>query len=428
MSVSPDDPDFLKNLLGPNTMNSPLMGLAMGLLQAGGPSRMPVSFGQALGQGLQTGQQFQSAGIQNAMHNIELQKAKTQLGFLNGMNQTQGTGDPNDPTSDPTYQHYLKGAMAGIPGMAEAAQNQLATLRAKERPATKDETAKFFPQGIMPGQSVVIDGYGNPKVMGESAIKTTTDPVTGQQVQMNVLTGKPIFATTARAPGDALPGPYESIAQQVANYDVKPPNSGSGRGAVYASNILARAQEINPDFNAQNYDTSLKAAKDFTTGKQGQGVKSFNVALKHLDTLSQLSDALGNGDIPTINKLSNFVKTQTGGPAPTSFNAAKQIVGDEIVKAIVGSGGGVADRETAAATINAASSPAQLKQVIETYKKLMVGQLEGLKQQYQTTTFRKDFDKFLSPEALKVMQDTPVDQGQQAAKTLTYDPTSGTFK
>ncbi len=34
-----------------------MMGMAQGLLQAGGPSRMPVSFGQAMGQGLQGAQQ-----------------------------------------------------------------------------------------------------------------------------------------------------------------------------------------------------------------------------------------------------------------------------------------------------------------------------------------------------------------------------------
>lgn len=425
-----DQNDYLNNLL-----SSPLTGIIAGLLQAGGPSREPTSFGQALGQGLQGGQAFQSAGVQNALQNIELQRQKSQLGFLNGMNsQPQGAADPSDPTSDPIYQRYLKGAMAGVPGMAEAAQQQLTTIRSKERPATKDEMTKFFPQGVLPGQSVLIDGYGNPKVVGDSAIKDVTDydPVTLQPIHhyKNMLTGKDALPSSSGpapiVPGQPLPGQYENLASQVANYDVKPPTAGSGRGAAFASNILARAKEINPDFDAKNFDSSLKASKDFATGKQGQGVKSFNVALKHLDTLSSLSDAMQNSDVPAFNRLSNMWKSQTGQAAPASFNAAKQIVGDEIVKAIVGSGGGVADRETASATINAASSPAQLKQVIETYKKLMVGQLEGLKQQYQTTTFKKDFDKMLSPEALKVMQSTPIDAPQ--GKTLTYDPASGGFK
>jgi hypothetical protein len=51
---------FLEYLMNPATQG--MLNLSAGLLQAGGPSRMPVSFGQALGQGLQQGTQ----GVQQA--------------------------------------------------------------------------------------------------------------------------------------------------------------------------------------------------------------------------------------------------------------------------------------------------------------------------------------------------------------------------
>lgn len=79
MSASPD---FMTQLLGQNGLYSPTMGLAMGLLQAGGPSRMPVSLGQALGQGLQTGQQFQQAGLQNAMQQLMLGRQQAYVNAL----------------------------------------------------------------------------------------------------------------------------------------------------------------------------------------------------------------------------------------------------------------------------------------------------------------------------------------------------------
>lgn len=86
-------PDYMTQLLSggnntglngmfTNSMYSPQMGLALGLLQAGGPSRMPVSLGQALGQGMQTGQQFQGAGLQNAMQRLMLGKTGMQMGML----------------------------------------------------------------------------------------------------------------------------------------------------------------------------------------------------------------------------------------------------------------------------------------------------------------------------------------------------------
>jgi hypothetical protein len=51
---------FLEYLMNPATQG--MLNLSAGLLQAGGPSRTPVSFGQALGQGVQQGVQ----GVQNA--------------------------------------------------------------------------------------------------------------------------------------------------------------------------------------------------------------------------------------------------------------------------------------------------------------------------------------------------------------------------
>jgi hypothetical protein len=49
--------------LGSNLLNDPKMQLAISLMGAAGPSRMPVGLGQALAQGMQTAQQ---ASAQNA--------------------------------------------------------------------------------------------------------------------------------------------------------------------------------------------------------------------------------------------------------------------------------------------------------------------------------------------------------------------------
>lgn len=149
---------------------------------------------------------------------------------------------------------------------------------------------------------------------------------------------------------------------------------------------------------ASDYGKKIKSNAAFSTGKQGDMLRSFNVSISHLNTLDNLVDALGNGDVKLINKASNTFKEQFGQAAPANFNAAKSIVGDEIIKAIIGGGGALADRENAQNQIDRAESPQQLKGVIKTYKELMGGQLKGLKKQYEDTTGRKDFDDRLSPE------------------------------
>jgi len=156
--------------------------------------------------------------------------------------------------------------------------------------------------------------------------------------------------------------------------------------------------------NLQKFQAGSKATQAFDSGPQGNTTRSLNVAIQHLDTLGQLSDALNNGNVQLFNKIGNTVASQLGSPAPTNFNAAKAIVGDEIIKAIVGSGGALADRENAQNQISAASSPAQLSQVIQTYKQLMAGQLHGLRQQYESSTGAKDFNDKLFPETIKQLE------------------------
>lgn len=199
------------------------------------------------------------------------------------------------------------------------------------------------------------------------------------------------------------PGSVEQTANMIANGQM-PMLSGFSLKTPWGQAVVQRVAQIKPDYNAQDYTVGQQTRTAFAKGPQGNTVRSLNVAVQHLNTLSDLTDALGNGNLPALNKIANTWKTQTGQAAPTNFEAAKKIVADEVVKAIVGSGGAVADREQAAATINAASSPQQLKQVISTYQQLMGGQLSGLKQQYEANTGQKDFEKFLSPETQQKLE------------------------
>jgi hypothetical protein len=199
------------------------------------------------------------------------------------------------------------------------------------------------------------------------------------------------------------PVQMEQTAQGIAKGQLAPLSSFALK-TPQGIRTMARVMEINPDYQASDFTTKQTAEKAFATGKQGNTIKSFNVALEHLNTLDRLSDALNNNDVQAINKIGNYFSTQSGRPAPTNFAAAKKIVADEIVKAIVGSGGGVTDREEAAKTVNAANSPAQLKGVIKTYQELMSGQLVGLRQQYEAIPGeKKSFDRFLSPTAKKLV-------------------------
>ena len=155
--------------------------------------------------------------------------------------------------------------------------------------------------------------------------------------------------------------------------------------------------------NKTNTATQKRALTDFSTGIQGRMVNSMNTAVEHLSTLTELADALKNNDVRAINTVGNLVAKQTGSPAPTNFAAARQIVAQEIVKAIVANGGTGKERDEAASNIAAAGSPEQLAGVISTYQELLAGQLKSLGLQYKNTTGRDDFNTKLLPSTLRAL-------------------------
>ena len=199
---------------------------------------------------------------------------------------------------------------------------------------------------------------------------------------------------------------FAALAHSIATGDIPAQTALSRAPLAARGQIIDMATKENPDF-ANAYSTRKQTEMQFTSAKNGSPgavVASFNKSLSHLDTLGQLGDALKNGNTPLINKIGNYLGEQTGNPAPTNFDAAKQIVGDEVVKAIVGAGGAQADREKAQKVLESAKTPEQLKGAIKTIQDLMIGQLKPLEQQYTTGARKNDFrDKFLSPQAKALM-------------------------
>lgn len=195
----------------------------------------------------------------------------------------------------------------------------------------------------------------------------------------------------------------ESAAQRIARYDA-PPLTGAMLNRPFSQAVMDRVEQIHAEngttYHGEEYPTRQAAYKAFSSGKQGDQVRSFNVGISHLQTAQDLAEALGNGDIRLLNKARQAWAEQTGSAAPTNLDTAKEVIKAEIVKSISGAGGGVADREKALAGIDKAASPAQLKGAIATAQKLMGGQLGGLKRQYEQSTGRNDFERLLSKDSL----------------------------
>lgn len=487
MSMSPDDPDFLTRLTqslgqGPN---SPLMGIAMGLLQAGGPSRMPTSFGQALGQGLQTGQQFQQAGLQNAMQRLMLGKTGLQMNMLqDALGQTQTPAAPQatpqmppiignvsqpgsfdisqgigqaastaapaapqgpalpariDPYQDPIYLRNQKLAQimdmmqpGSGAGFASAAQQRIDYLNKQAVNLTADQAKLLIPGGTVPGQSLeYYPSLGTYQTVGTEAVKPSqgydqygnlVSPLT------DVRSGKTVGTVSGgiqRKPNTPLPGPLESQAQGLADYtqDLE----GISKRGMTGELLKQRAKEINPQWDETTYKAKQALATDFAKGSSGKALLAFNTATSHLDTMAQAAAALQNGDIQTANRISNAFGVQLGKDPVTNFNTVKQLVAGEVAKAIAGGNVAEGDREKANAVLNAVNSPQQLAGAIAQIRNLMGGKIAALKTQYESMGL-PNFERKLTPAALASMQNFEAqNESQGSSKTLTYDPSTGGF-
>jgi hypothetical protein len=232
--------------------------------------------------------------------------------------------------------------------------------------------------------------------------------------------------------GSFKPDTIDMMANVYLQTGAMPPLGMGKKAADARTQILNRAQQISMGGGAtaaeaatnvvqgkQDVAGQTAAVKDFSSGLSARRVTANNTALNHLETMDKLAGDLANTDIRIVNAAGNAFARATGSAAPTSFDAAKQLVAAEVIKAVVQNGGGVTERKEAADNIKSANGPEQLRQVIATYRELLGGQLTSLAQQYETGTGRKDFEKKLSPATRELLKKSTPTAAPTAAPAAT---------
>lgn len=302
-----------------------------------------------------------------------LQAEWAELAPTLGIDPVKGLTDANARTVFSFLRNRIAGAL-GEPTVAPPVQ--LAT--------TGGPLHSIFQRNPLTGQIV--------QAKPEEALKAIVGPNGNvHYVAASQAAGATPYESQLYAPPQAV----ENTASMIANYEMAPLNGYALRTPIGAE-IMAAVKKLNPNYDATTYQTKQTARTAFATGKQGNIVRSLSVATNHLDQLAEAAHALAQGNIPAVNALVNTYSRHTGSPGVTSFNAMKAIVGDEVAKAVIGSGGAESDRQGIQDAFNSANSPRQLQGVISHYEGLMGGQLSGLRRQYQRSTGLDDFNGLVS--------------------------------
>lgn len=297
--------------------------------------------------------------------------------------------------------------------------------------ALRTEAARLARYPREKGQVAELENWAN-------RIEDSLKPVQANPntTMLDPRTGKVLYegpaAAALRATETAGGSPtLDADAERYRQTGQLPPNLKSNlMGQAESRMIRQRAQELEREAGGdpaawpqkwQQFKGQQVAIQRFTSGPQGNTIRSFNVLVDHLDTLSEAAEGLKNGDNRILNRFVNNWKAATGDPAPTNFDGIKALVGDEVVKAVVGSAGALADREEVKKDLDRASSPQQLAQLVEKYKKLALGQLHGLQKQYETSTGLKNFGDMLLPGTLKALGGAAEGKKSDASGTVSKD-------
>jgi hypothetical protein len=274
--------------------------------------------------------------------------------------------EQNAPVGNPYPTYDAQGNFVGTRVMTKAGQEipfgtQGTTIVKPDVLTAKDKANQLFEQQKLDRQLAMEQKKIDAKAKEDSPNHYFPD---------NGLTGNAFLAS--------IPKQDKARLQAVIEGRAKFPSAMAIRRDPSMARLAEAVFRVDPDYDETRYATRQKASNDFTTGIQGKQLLAFGSAIKHLETLGSLVDAMANGDAVQVNRFSNLLQKQTGGVPVNNFEAAKGIVAKEIMKAIVAGGGGVEERQELSHLMDSAKSPEQLRGVIATYRELMTAQKENL--------------------------------------------------
>ena len=403
-----------------NPQSAGMMGLAQGLLQSSGASRLPVTMGQALGTGVQGMNQGFRQGQQNQFNALKIQNTKQAMQAqedakvkLNDMLQTMPDG--------PQKQQIAQAVALGVP--ADKIWAKLNPAPYTLSPGSVRYGADNQPVASVP---VKID-YNQPFLPNGQPNKAYQD--WKQSLTPNAIETAPNPATVGLKGEDflnTLPASEKNIIIALDTGKMNPPSSFALK-SPYWQKIYNDWAQYNPNLDAVNYGTRASTRKDFTSGASGKNLNALNTAIGHLGQLNQAIDALGNTSFTPYNEAKNLISKMTGNPAVTNFNTTKSAVANELMRVFRQSGASDAEIQEWAKPLNNSNSPDQLRGAVRTAAQLLQSRIEALNNTYNRGMGTANVDTlstFISPHSRETLN-ALVGEGQvpsvQSAKFLGFE-------
>jgi hypothetical protein len=225
----------------------------------------------------------------------------------------------------------------------------------------------------------------------------STSNIIGRSLQLTDASGAPL---QGQAVLDKLAPAVRNQVQSILDGRQSMP-TGTATKDPYWKAIIQIANQVDPSFDAVNYNARANTRKDFTSGKSAGQINAINTAIGHLSDLAATGEKLGNTGMDWVNKIYNYL-TPGGtdrGVAINNFNTLKEGVGTELMRVWRQAGAG-SEKEIQdwKSTIDAAKSPEELRGAFGTIGGMLESKLSSLDNQYQQG-MGTDKISIISPEA-----------------------------
>jgi len=196
----------------------------------------------------------------------------------------------------------------------------------------------------------------------------------------------PVDIGNTKLSGDAylqtLPAGMGPTIKAIAEGRMAPPSPGNrskqAQALLNALNIYA------PGYDATKYPTYAATRKEFTEGKIGQSINSFNTSLNHLDRLEQ--NIPDNGYFETLNALRNAASPSGSERSQklAAFDADATAVANEVSKAYKGGVISEGEYNHMNSLLSRSAAPAKMKANIAEFRELLQGKLENFQKQWES--------------------------------------------
>lgn len=203
-------------------------------------------------------------------------------------------------------------------------------------------------------------------------------------------------------------GDLATLVKGIANYQINPSSVPTrnyrGVGGLTQSQVLTLVAQYDPSFSQSDYANRQAIVKAFTSGKYSQNINSLNTAVGHISDILSNTQGLNNSGFTPYNAAKNTITNLFG--SGSIARAGLNIAAATSELATVFKGTGATDQEIKSlGSINANSSPSQVKAYVETATQLLSSRLQALDDTYTQGMGKAPDQSFLSTTSQKNLLD-----------------------